>query len=177
MYVVKKDNIYLIDRNNDYYKVAEGLHIPKAKSLDLHLEKTLIDGEMVIDITSKKEELRYLIFDVILYENVLMRDMKFLTDAREQQRHQCMRMAIAKSFDLTIKEKILNTNPPFLIYYKVFYQISQASAILKENFPHNIDGLIFLMKDNKYQPGVDELQFMWMQPYRNTIDFYCRSVD
>jgi mRNA-capping enzyme len=151
MYVVRKNEIYLIDRNNDYFKLVTKYFIPKNNFPDLHLENTLLDGEMVLDIKDKKLEMRYLVFDVIVFGSQFVREDKFLTSGsnKEKNRYYCVRTAISKTYN----DQTLDRDQPFYIYHKSFYYTTDLQKILNvtKELPHSHDGLIFL-KESEVNP-------------------------
>ena len=59
--------VYMIDRDNTVFHVP-ALSFWKRKQLHQPIEKTLVDGEMVIDKVDDKPVPRYLIYDIIKFE-------------------------------------------------------------------------------------------------------------
>ncbi|XP_072409825.1 mRNA-capping enzyme isoform X4 [Chiloscyllium punctatum] len=66
MLIDGKDEVYMIDRDNSVFHVAN-LEFPLRKDLRLHLTSTLLDGEMIIDKVDGKPVPRYLIYDIVKF--------------------------------------------------------------------------------------------------------------
>ncbi|CAF4445073.1 unnamed protein product, partial [Adineta steineri] len=66
MLIEDKNNIYMIDRNNDVFQIKY-LWFPEVPDCTNHLENTLLDGEFVIDKVDNKEIYRYLVYDIVYY--------------------------------------------------------------------------------------------------------------
>ncbi|XP_064412309.1 mRNA-capping enzyme isoform X2 [Latimeria chalumnae] len=60
------NEVYMIDRDNSVFHVAN-LEFPHRKDLQIHLAKTLLDGEMIIDKVNGQTVPRYLIYDIVKF--------------------------------------------------------------------------------------------------------------
>ena len=67
MLIDGKDEVYFVDRDNCVYKVT-GLTFLHRKNKDKHIQDTVLDGEMVIDVVSGTSFPRFLIYDIVRYE-------------------------------------------------------------------------------------------------------------
>ncbi|MED6279772.1 hypothetical protein CHARACLAT_004092, partial [Characodon lateralis] len=66
MLISGKNEVYMIDRDNTVFHIAN-LEFPFRKDLRVHLSKTLLDGEMIIDKVNGQPVPRYLIYDIIKF--------------------------------------------------------------------------------------------------------------
>uniref|UniRef100_A0A3Q2PYN2 mRNA-capping enzyme n=1 Tax=Fundulus heteroclitus TaxID=8078 RepID=A0A3Q2PYN2_FUNHE len=66
MLINGKNEVYMIDRDNTIFHIAN-LEFPFRKDLRVHLSKTLLDGEMIIDKVNGQPVPRYLIYDIIKF--------------------------------------------------------------------------------------------------------------
>lgn len=62
--MTNKQNIFFIDRENNFY-LNEDLNIILPVNSDVLHNGTLIDGELVVQKINKKYELRFLMFDLL----------------------------------------------------------------------------------------------------------------
>ncbi|KAM6460672.1 mRNA-capping enzyme isoform 2-T2 [Liasis olivaceus] len=66
MLIDGKNEVYMIDRDNSVFHVSN-LEFPFRKDPRVHLENTLLDGEMIIDKVNGQVVPRYLIYDIIKF--------------------------------------------------------------------------------------------------------------
>ncbi|XP_053143300.1 mRNA-capping enzyme isoform X3 [Hemicordylus capensis] len=66
MLIDGKNEVYMIDRDNSVFHVSN-LEFPIRKEPHLHLENTLLDGEMIIDKVKGQVVPRYLIYDIVKF--------------------------------------------------------------------------------------------------------------
>ena len=64
MYIAKEKEVYFINMKNKIFQM-HGLLFPSAENLSGHLDRTLVDGELVLDQMNGMEVQRFLIFDII----------------------------------------------------------------------------------------------------------------
>jgi mRNA guanylyltransferase len=63
-----------IDRKNNYYFLNIGLPLPGLKRTH---RNTILDGELVFESNSKKQELLYLAFDALVVDEKLLINRKY----------------------------------------------------------------------------------------------------
>ncbi|KAI5694432.1 hypothetical protein M8J76_014514 [Diaphorina citri] len=78
MYIKNADEIYFTDRDFSMYKIS-GLTFPHRKDPNKRLTNTLLDGEMVIDRVQGQNIPRYLVYDIIRFDNNDVTRQKFTT--------------------------------------------------------------------------------------------------
>ncbi|KAN0077228.1 mRNA capping enzyme, catalytic domain containing protein [Tylopilus felleus] len=162
--------VYLIDRHNTYYEVS-GFWFPHPDRPRDSLMDTILDGELVIDVepTSKKETLRYLAFDCLVFdnENVMSRSL----DKRYGRLKERFYRPWCKA-----KEQFpqLTENIPFDIQVKDIsfsYGIEDVFRLVIPKLLHGNDGLIYTCRETLYVPGTDPNILKWKPPSENSIDF------
>lgn len=142
MLIDKKDEIYFFDRDYSCFQV-ESLNFPHRKNLHKHLTDTLIDGEMVIDKHDGKSIPRYLVYDIIKFQNEDVSKLAFYP-----HRLKCIKNEIIESRYEAIRQGLINRAlESFSVRDKEFWDLSQAGALLSPKFAkklcHEPDGLIF----------------------------------
>ncbi|KAI9737059.1 MAG: Dcp1p-Dcp2p decapping enzyme complex alpha subunit [Cirrosporium novae-zelandiae] len=160
---------YLIDRKNDYYYV-QNLHFPLPEDRVEFHERTLFDGELVMDKTQNGGyQLKYLVFDCMLYRGDSL-----------MQRPLDKRLAYFKEYVLKPYHKLYREFPdeiqflPFIIEDKKVhfsYGIEDMFRLVLPNLPHGNDGLIFTCRETAYKFGTDEHILKWKPQNENSIDF------
>jgi len=68
MLIQEEGEIYFFDRDNSCFKVDD-LTFPPPRDPNKQLCNTLLDGEVVIDHVKAQSFPRYLVYDIIRYEN------------------------------------------------------------------------------------------------------------
>ena len=169
MLILKECEVYFFDRDNSCFKV-DNLRFPHVKDLTKHVNNTLLDGEMVIDIVNGANVPRYLVYDIIQYENVNFRIKSFedrLIAIKHYvigPRHEAMRRGI-----------INRTYESFSVRNKDFWDVTQAAALLGPKFAqqlsHEPDGLIFQPKLDPYEGGRCDDILKWKPADQNSVDF------
>ncbi|CAF2356122.1 unnamed protein product [Rotaria sp. Silwood2] len=160
MLIESENKIYMLDRNNDVFQINH-LYFPKDSDCTRHLTNTLIDGEFVIDNDHGIKIYRYLVYDIVIYENENVGQRSF-TERLDIIRHSIVNIrneAIAKGH-------INKSLEPFSIRNKEFWDLSTTSKLLSPAFQskisHGCDGL-------PYHSGRSTHVFKWKE--NNTIDF------
>lgn len=170
----KRQAIYLIDRKNDYYYIAN-LHFPHHEdnpTFRKFHEETLLDGELVEDRhPDGRRIIKFLVFDMLVMDGKDLRDrpldkrlgylkqfvlkpyhtwlMKFPNEKRTQA---CVVEDKKTEFSYSLKR----------MFEEIIPQVKQL---------HGNDGLIFTCKGTKYVSGTDAHILKWKPPEENTIDF------
>ncbi|TYJ50945.1 hypothetical protein E1A91_A01G245000v1 [Gossypium mustelinum] len=138
---------------------------------------TLLDGEMIIDTLpdSRKQERRYLIYDMMVLNNEPIIERPFyerwkmlekeVIEPRNYERHNIYQSRNPYyRFDLE----------PFRVRRKDFWLLSTVNKVLKEFIPklsHEADGLIFQGWDDPYVPRTHEGLLKWKYAQLNSVDF------
>lgn len=173
------DGCYLIDRNFYFRKVQ--LRFP-CKNVNEGVDGTthhftLLDGEMVIDTepSTKKQERRYLIYDLMAINNVSLVERPF------HERWMILENEVIKPRNHERDMLYRSRNPyyrydlePFRVRRKDFYLLSAVNKLLREFIPklsHEADGLIFQGWDDPYVPRTHEGLLKWKFPEMNSVDF------
>ncbi|CAF1376755.1 unnamed protein product [Adineta steineri] len=163
MLIEDKNNIYMIDRNNDVFQIKY-LWFPEVPDCTNHLENTLLDGEFVIDKVDNKEIYRYLVYDIVCYNNENVSQQPF---TKRMEKYQNI---IKVRNEAVIKGHIDDRSKPFSIRAKDFWDLSAVSELLGDKFQsqllHESDGLIF---QPPYISGRSWRILKWKTD--NTIDF------
>jgi mRNA-capping enzyme len=172
MFVVGANQIYFIDRDNTVFFV-EGITFPKRKDSSKHLENTLMDGEMILDVVNGHKVPRYLIYDIITYESQNVGGTDF------RRRLLCIDKEIIGPREKAKEEGIIDrSREPFGIRKKDFWELRDTFKIFGDNFKrnltHEIDGLIFQPVADPYLAGRCDSVLKWKPPSHNSVDFKLR---
>ncbi|KAF9246462.1 mRNA capping enzyme [Melanogaster broomeanus] len=162
--------VYLIDRHNAYYEVT-GFWFPHPDRHRDSLLDTILDGELVIDVdpVSKRETLRYLAFDCLVFdnENVMSRPLdkrygrlkeRFYGPWSKVMR-ELPQMAARIPFDIKVKDISFS------------YGIEDVFRLVIPKLQHGNDGLIYTCLETPYVAGTDQNILKWKPPSENSIDF------
>nr|XP_060608996.1 mRNA-capping enzyme [Anolis sagrei ordinatus] len=168
MLIDGKNEVYMIDRDNSVFHVSN-LEFPFRKDPRVHLENTLLDGEMIIDKVNDQVVPRYLIYDIIKFNGQPVGDCDF------NVRLACIEKEIISPRHDKIKNgQIDKAKEPFSVRHKPFFDINAAKKLLEGNFAkevsHEVDGLIF-QPTGKYKPGRCDDILKWKPPSLNSVDF------
>ncbi|KAM0284839.1 hypothetical protein ACHAQH_001760 [Verticillium albo-atrum] len=165
------ETVYLIDRKNDYWRVENhNLHFPLKDDVQGWHTRTIIDGELVLDIEDGKQVPRFLIFDCLVLDGQNL-----------MQRSYDKRIAYVKDGIIRPYTKLFDNYPqerafqPFDVVMKQMefsYGIPKIFNIVLPTLKHGNDGLIFTCVHTKYQHGTDNHILKWKPPEENTVD--CR---
>ncbi|XP_053687954.1 mRNA-capping enzyme [Sabethes cyaneus] len=170
MLIVKENEIYFFDRDNSCFAV-NGISFPNHADLHNHLKNTLLDGEMVIDIVGKQRKPRYLVYDIIRYENEDVGKKPF-----DKDRLRYIETRIIGPRTEAMKRGLIDQNrQPFSIRNKAFWDVTQARALLAPKFAktlaHEPDGLIFQPATEPYVAGMCPEVLKWKPSTLNSVDF------
>ncbi|CAK9179760.1 unnamed protein product [Ilex paraguariensis] len=192
MMLITMDGCYLIDRHFTFRRVQ--MRFPCRRTNEGFSEKThhftLLDGEMIIDTMpdSHKQERRYLIYDLIVINQVPLVERPFyerwkmlekeVIEPRNYERqnsYQCR--------DPYYRYDLEPFRPDGTGYWlanvdqvrrKDFWLLSTVTKLLREFIPrlsHAADGLIFQGWDDPYIPRTHEGLLKWKYPEMNSVDF------
>jgi len=162
--------VYLIDRHNSYYEVS-GFWFPHPDRPRDSLMDTILDGELVVDVepTSKRETLRYLVFDCLVFdnENVMSRSLDKRYGRLKERfyrpwckvREQFPQMSEKLPFDIQVKDISFS------------YGIEDVFRLVIPKLQHGNDGLIYTCRETPYVSGTDTNILKWKPPSENSIDF------
>lgn len=174
MLIHQEHGVYFFDRDNSCFKV-DHLTFPRRDNAEQHIQNTLLDGEMVIDILNGERMPRYLIYDIIAYENENLA-LKSFDDRMKAIRD----LIIAPRHDAILKGKLNRNVEPFSVRLKDFWDVTQAAALLGPKFAkqltHEPDGLIFQPKLDPYSAGRCDDVLKWKPPEQNSVDFLLKIV-
>ncbi|XP_021645374.1 uncharacterized protein LOC110638935 isoform X2 [Hevea brasiliensis] len=179
MMLITRDGCYLIDRNFYFRRVDMRFpckHTNKGVPDQIH-HYTLLDGEMVIDTDSntRKQERRYLIYDVMAINQVSVVELPF------HERWRILVKEVIEPRNLERESLSKSVNPyyrydlePFSVRRKDFWLLSTVDKLLKQFIPrlsHEADGLIFQGWDDPYVPRTHEGLLKWKYLHMNSVDF------
>ncbi|KAH0622141.1 hypothetical protein JD844_024168, partial [Phrynosoma platyrhinos] len=120
MLIDGKDEVYMIDRDNSVFHVSY-LEFPFRKDPRVHLENTLLDGEMIIDKVNGQVVPRYLIYDIIKFNGQSVGDCDF------NVRLGCIeKEIISPRHDKMKTGQIDKAKEPFSVRNKPFFDIHVA---------------------------------------------------
>lgn len=177
MLIVKKDEVYFLDRDNSCFAVS-GITFPHYLNLHNHLTNTLLDGEMVIDKVNGQKRPRYLVYDIIRFENEDVAKKPFDPD-------RCWEYIVKRVVgprNEAMKQGIIDqARQPFSIRHKQFWDITQARALLGPKFAkslsHDPDGLIFQPSREPYVAGTCPEVLKWKPSTLNSVDFKLKIAE
>nr|XP_018906582.1 PREDICTED: mRNA-capping enzyme [Bemisia tabaci] len=163
------DHIFFADRDNSIFQV-HGVQFFHRKEPDRHLSSTLLDGEMVIDKVGGQSIPRYLIYDIIRYDNEKVGQTPF------SLRLFCIEKEIIGPYIKAKEEgRIKVENEPFRMRAKAFFDLHDTASLLGSKFQsqlsHEPDGLIFQPKRDPYVCGQCKEVLKWKPDSHNSIDF------
>ncbi|KAB2098438.1 hypothetical protein ES319_A01G239200v1 [Gossypium barbadense] len=178
MMLITIDGCYLIDRSFNIRRVQMRFPCWHNKGVGgMNHPLTLLDGEMIIDTLpdSRKQERRYLIYDMMVLNNEPIIERPFyerwkmlekeVIEPRNYERHNIYQSRNPYyRFDLE----------PFRVRRKDFWLLSTVNKVLKEFIPklsHEADGLIFQGWDDPYVPRTHEGLLKWKYAQLNSVDF------
>ncbi|KFD51829.1 hypothetical protein M514_07356 [Trichuris suis] len=140
MFIDGKHRTFLIDGHNNVF-VAPTLTFLQRDGRS-PLTRTLVDGELVFDIFAGKKVPRYLIYDVIVYCDDLVRERPF--HDRHEIIHKCI---ISPRMEALCTNRIIRDNEPFGIRQKPFFELSYIDKVLSMDVSHGTDGVILQRVD------------------------------
>jgi mRNA-capping enzyme len=170
MLIEEEDKVYMLDQGDHVFTV-DHIQFPCDVECTSHLKNTLIDGEFVIDKVDGLNKPRFLINDIIMYndKNVSKKPFPDRLELISQLIVNIRNKAITKGY-------IKKATQPFSIVEKPFFDSLQVPKLLSSKFlatiPHEVEGFIFLPKYNSYSPGECPWVLKWKE--NETIDFLLR---
>ncbi|CAF1324113.1 unnamed protein product [Adineta steineri] len=167
MLIEDENKIYMFDRDHNVFEIGH-TRFPKNPEYTSHLTNTLVDGELVIDNVNGVKVPRFLIYDIIVYENEHVGKKTF------KERLELIRSSIIDVRNQAIVKGLIDKSlEPFSIRNKDFWDISTVAKIVGPKFQsqiaHEVDGLIFQPELDPYIPGRSPRVLKWKED--NTIDF------
>jgi mRNA guanylyltransferase len=171
-----QEAVYLIDRKNDYWFIAErNIHFPRkdAEREDAFVSGTLLDGELVMDEAvdeqgHKYKEPKYLIFDVLaLGGKVMMNRTLDKRIAYIQDSLMAPYKALLKKYPQEVPMQAFKVE---MKQMEFSYGIQRMFETILPNLKHGNDGLIFTCRETQYHPGTDEHILKWKPVDENSID-------
>ncbi|KAM9317047.1 mRNA-capping enzyme isoform 2-T2 [Gastrophryne carolinensis] len=145
MLIDGKNEVYMIDRDNSVFHVSH-LEFPFRKDLRIHLNNTLLDGEMIIDKVKGQIVPRYLIYDILKFNGQPVGECDF------NIRLSCIEKEIILPRHEKMKIGLIDkTLEPFSVRNKPFFDIHAARK--------------------KYKPGRCDDILKWKPPNLNSVDF------
>ncbi|XP_028578781.1 mRNA-capping enzyme isoform X2 [Podarcis muralis] len=145
MLIDGKNEVYMIDRDNSVFQVSN-LEFPFRKDPRVHLENTLMDGEMIIDKVNGQVVPRYLIYDIIKFSAQPVGECDF------NIRLACIEKEIIFPRHEKMKTgQIDKAQEPFSVRNKPFFDIHVSKK--------------------KYKPGRCDDILKWKPPSLNSVDF------
>ncbi|CED82595.1 mrna guanylyltransferase [Phaffia rhodozyma] len=159
-------DVFLIDRKEEFRQV-EGLVFPNGEDPARRpLEKTLLDGELVLDVDAQtgKETLRLYAFDCLVFSGISLLKKSLMS-----------RYGRLQKWVIGPLDKLPpSSNKPFEIVCKKMNRAYGVEDVFKVDIPklqHGHDGLIFTACDSGYTVGTDPNILKWKPASENSIDF------
>uniref|UniRef100_A0A182R1A0 mRNA-capping enzyme n=1 Tax=Anopheles farauti TaxID=69004 RepID=A0A182R1A0_9DIPT len=170
MLIHREGEVYFIDRDNSVF-AARGIRFPLLSDPNRHIADTLVDGEMVIDKYNGANTPRYLVYDIIYFQNREVRKQRFFPERLNLIEHE-----LIEARTRAIQQQKLNrASEPFGVRLKQFWDITQSQALLGPKFTqmlgHEPDGLIYQPSIDPYESGVCLRVLKWKPHHMNSIDF------
>lgn len=150
---------------------VENMKFFHRKIRNKHLENTLVDGEMVIDQDGTKSIPRYLVYDIVTFENERVGEATFSVRAL------CIDKELIKARAQYAEEGLIDkSQEPFSVRQKDFWPLHDTHKLLgpkftKEKLGHEPDGLIFQPSKKPYTAGRDDDVLKWKPSTHNSVDF------
>lgn len=170
--VTGKQEVYLVNRRNEYYEVhgvvfasfQKGLF---SESVAESCNDTILDGELVIGTSSSCETVyRLLLFDCLVIDG------ENLAQVPLKKRHSRLRNDILRPYRCYLTSHS-SANPPFEVHVKEMkcaYDLDSVLGEQSKNLGHATDGLIFTSAMSGYNCGTDRKILKWKSPQEITID-------
>ncbi|XP_055586524.1 mRNA-capping enzyme [Uranotaenia lowii] len=169
MLIVNRGEVFFLDRDNSCFAVSD-ISFPQYENLHNHITNTLLDGEMVIDIVNGVKKPRYLVYDIVRYENEDVSKNPFPDRLAYIEKR-----IIGPRTEAMKRGLIDQAKQPFSIRNKAFWGVSQAKALLAPKFAktlaHEPDGLIFQPAREPYVAGQCPEVLKWKPSSMNSVDF------
>lgn len=174
MLIVGENQIYFFGRDFQCFRVHP-LRFVNRRDLRIHMQNTLLDGEMVIDQCNGVARPRYLVYDVIHFEGEDVGSMPFVDRLRY------VKDEIVLPRYEAMKYRFINKlEEPFSVAIKDFWDVTMAAYLLSPKFfeklTHEPDGLIFQPAKEPYVPGQCDEVLKWKPVEMNSVDFRLKIV-
>ncbi|XP_074103361.1 RNA guanylyltransferase and 5'-phosphatase mRNA capping enzyme [Cotesia typhae] len=175
LFILGDNELFFIDRDNNIFQIF-GLTFPHAHDTMRNLKDTLLDGEMVIDDVNGQKIPRYLAYDIIMYDGMVVRKKPFFPD-----RYALIEKEVMGGRYCALREgRLQREHEPFSVRLKQFYDIAHTGSLLSEKFAkqlgHQPDGLIFQPAKDPYIPGTCDSVLKWKPLSLNSVDFKLKIV-
>lgn len=177
MLIECENQIYLFDRDFNVFEIVDNHpKFPRRKQPDQHIIDTLLDGEMVIDVHEGTNYPRYLIYDIVTFENDDVGRMNFENRTRKIENE------IMRPRDEAKRNGRINRNQElFGIRMKGFWDIENTVKIFSPKFQktmsHEVDGLIFQPVDDPYKCKSIFCCLLWSSFLINIFFFLIQVVN
>ncbi|KKF95687.1 mRNA-capping enzyme subunit alpha [Ceratocystis platani] len=167
---------YLIDRKNDFwYNNNHNLHFPLCDDRQAFHDRTLIDGELVMDDDGDGVMVpRFLVFDCLTLGGMNLMD-RTLDKRLAYFSEKVYRPYKELLTDYPDERKYL----PFEVQLKDMQFAYGTEMIFNRvipNLKHGNDGLIFTCRNTPYKHGTDPHILKWKPPEENTVDCRLRLI-
>jgi len=173
MLIDGKDRVFMLDRDNTVFHV-QNLEFPTRKKWDEHIQNTLVDGELIIDIVDGRKIPRFLIYDIVKFQNIKVGTCDF------KRRLMCISLElVGPRNEKTRQGRLDKSEEPFSIRKKDFFELTVAGDLLDEKFQaqvkHETDGLIFqpcgVEPTDQYRAGRNDDMLKWKPGSLNSVDY------
>ncbi|CAF0751365.1 unnamed protein product [Adineta ricciae] len=174
MWIEDKDKVYMLDRNNNAFEILH-MSFPRTSDGEQPLTNTLLDGEFVTDYVNNEKIYRYLVYDIIMINNINVSQRSF------KERLKLISRDVVGVRDTAHENGRLDKQQqqPFSIKAKSFWTLEHVTTLLSEKFQskitHGCDGLVFQPVDDPYQCGRSDRVLKWKGD--NTIDFQLKIIE
>ncbi|KAL1889519.1 Dcp1p-Dcp2p decapping enzyme complex alpha subunit [Ceratocystis pirilliformis] len=167
---------YLIDRKNDFwYNNNHSLHFPLCDDRQAFHDRTLIDGELVMDDDGDGVIVpRFLVFDCLTLGGMNLMD-RTLDKRLAYFSEKVYRPYKELLTDFPEERKYL----PFEVQLKDMQFAYGTEMIFNRvipNLKHGNDGIIFTCRNTPYKHGTDPHILKWKPPEENTVDCRLRLI-
>jgi hypothetical protein len=174
------------DKDGNGYLINNTLNVQNTEfQITKKYKSTILDGELIRSKDNKN--FIYAVFDIYMVNGTAVTDLPLIGNTEEQDSRNKEMLKIQKAFKNTaffeflIKEQLYSNT-------KNIFELSKQKLNDVENYPYNIDGLIFTPKylpvlsyySNKPVEFSNNMKwdrvFKWKPPDENTIDFVIKYV-
>ncbi len=173
MLIEQQNKVYMLDNGDNLFTV-DHIQFPCDVKCTSHLKDTLVDGEFVIDKVEGSYKLSFLINDIITYNSENVSKKQF------SERLRLISQSIVKIRNSAItKGHIKKATQPFSIRTKYFFDLSEVNKLVSPEYiatvPYEVEGFIFLPKQDPYTPGECRRVLKWKET--ETVEFRLKISD
>lgn len=167
-----RETVYLIDRKNEFWHIGNAsAHFPLKEDVQRYHTKTLIDGELVMDIEEGGKEVpRFLIFDCLVLDGLDLMQRNF--DKRIAYVTEHVVKPYTDLFKQFPEERAFQPFDVVMKKMELSYGVPMIFNVVLPHLKHGNDGLIFTCVNTAYKHGTDDHILKWKPPEENTVD--CR---